>query len=73
MKYKVGSFFAGMGGIDIAFEKAGAKVIWANEIDKYACLSYRLNFPKCKMFECDIQNLNSVNLDDVDRFSKKVF
>ena len=66
MKYKVGSLFAGMGGIDIAFEKAGAKVVWANEIDKYACISYRLNFPKCKMFECDIQNLNSVNLDDVD-------
>ena len=66
MKYKIGSLFAGMGGIDIAFEKAGAKVIWANEIDKYACVSYRLNFPKCKMVEGDIQNLNPADLDSVD-------
>ena len=66
MKYKVGSLFAGMGGIDIAFEKAGAKMVWANEIDKYACISYRLNFPKCKMIEADIQNVNPADLDGVD-------
>lgn len=66
MKYKVGSLFAGMGGIDVAFEKAGAKVIWANEIDKYACITYRLNFPKCKLIEGDIQNINPLELDDID-------
>lgn len=66
MKYKVGSLFAGMGGIDIAFEKAGAKIIWANEIDKYACISYRLNFPKSKMIEGDIQHINPIDLEHVD-------
>lgn len=66
MKYKVGSLFAGMGGIDIAFEKAGAKVIWANEIDKYTCITYRLNFPKCELNEGDIQNLNPTELENVD-------
>ena len=66
MKYKVGSLFAGMGGIDIAFEKAGAKVIWANEIDKYACVTYRLNFPKCRLIEGDVQTINPTELDDVD-------
>lgn len=66
MKYKVGSLFAGMGGIDIAFEKAGAKVIWANEIDKYACITYRLNFPKCKLIEGDVQNINPTELGTVD-------
>lgn len=66
MKYKVGSLFCGMGGIDVAFEKAGAMVIWANEIDKYACVTYRLNFPKCKLIENDIQNVNPKELENVD-------
>lgn len=66
MKYKVGSLFAGMGGIDIAFEKAGAKIVWANEIDKYACITYRLNFPKYMLIEGDIQNINTKELTDID-------
>ena len=41
---KVASMFAGIGGIDLGFEQAGYKVVWANEIDKYACRTYRLNF-----------------------------
>ena len=66
MKYKIGSLFAGMGGIDFAFEKAGAKIIWANEIDKYACITYRLNFTKCKLIEGDIKNLVPSELESVD-------
>lgn len=66
MKYKVGSLFTGMGGIDIAFEKAGAKIVWANEIDKYACITYRLNFPKCMLIEGDIQNINPKELANID-------
>ena len=31
---KVVSFFAGAGGLDLGFEKAGFDVIWANEYDK---------------------------------------
>ena len=33
----VGSMFAGIGGIELAFEQVGCKTIWANEKDKYAC------------------------------------
>ena len=35
--YKVGSLFAGIGGIDLAFEQAGFEIAWANEIDAAAC------------------------------------
>ena len=36
--------FAGIGGIDLGFKQAGCEIVWANEIDKYACETYRLNF-----------------------------
>ena len=38
---KVGSLFAGIGGIDLAFEQAGFEIAWANEIDSAACKTYR--------------------------------
>jgi len=41
--YTFGSLFAGIGGICIGFSQAGFKVKWANEIDRYACQTYRLN------------------------------
>ena len=41
-----GSMFAGIGGICLAFKKNGCKLVWANEIDKYACKTYRLNLIK---------------------------
>ena len=66
MKYKVGSLFSGIGGIDLAFENAKAKIVWANEINKYACITYKLNFEKTNLFEGDIQNLNAKDLPDVD-------
>ena len=66
MKYKIGSLFAGMGGIDLAFQNIGGEVVWANEIDQYACSTYRLNFPRTRLFQGDIKNLNPNNLEDID-------
>ena len=48
-EYKVGSLFAGVGGICLGFQNAKTqnscyKLIWANEIDEYACETYRNNF-----------------------------
>lgn len=42
---KVISLFAGVGGIDLGFQQAGAHVVWANDNDKYAKITYELNFP----------------------------
>ena len=42
---RIGSLFAGIGGIELGFEQAGFNTIWANEIDAYACKTYRCNFP----------------------------
>lgn len=40
-KFTVVSLFAGAGGLDIGFEKQGFKTIWANDMDKDACNTYR--------------------------------
>ena len=37
------SLFSGAGGMDVGFAKAGFEPVWANDIDKDACETYRLN------------------------------
>lgn len=39
------SLFAGAGGMDIGFERAGFRTVWANEYDKNIAPSYRGYFP----------------------------
>ena len=41
MKPVVTSFFAGVGGIDLAFKQAGFDVACANEIDPHASETYK--------------------------------
>lgn len=62
----VGSMFAGIGGIELAFEQVGCKTIWANEKDKYACKTYRLNFDKDILVEGDIQEIKTKDIPKVD-------
>ena len=40
---KVASLFSGIGGIDLGFIQAGFNVIWANEFDHNAAITYRVN------------------------------
>ena len=37
------SLFSGAGGLDIGAIQAGAKIIWANDMMKDACASYKTN------------------------------
>lgn len=62
---KVGSFFAGIGGICLAFKNAGYELVWSNEIDKAACKTYRKNFHH-QLIEDDICNLKPEDLSKVD-------
>lgn len=62
----VGSLFAGIGGIDLGFQLAGFEIAWANELDRDACKTYRLNFPDTTLIECDIHELNTSLLQKVD-------
>lgn len=59
--YTVGDLFAGVGGIALGFKKAKMEVVWANEIDKHACITYRKNFSSHLMLEGDIHKLNEKN------------
>lgn len=63
---KVGSLFAGIGGIDLGFKQTGFDILWANEIDRDACKTYKLNFPETNLFEGDIRKLNAAKLEKVD-------
>lgn len=65
--YSVGSMFAGIGGICLAFRNAGYKIRWANEIDKNACITYRENFPEHRLIEGDVRKVDDpTELGDVD-------
>ena len=54
------SLFAGAGGLDLGFHKAGFRTIAANEIDKKIIPTYRANFPDVNLIEGDIRNVFSI-------------
>lgn len=60
------SLFAGCGGLDLGFEKAGFNVIWANEYDKSIYKTYRLNHPNTILNTSDIRTLTSSDIPDCD-------
>ncbi len=64
-KLKVGSLYAGVGGICLGFKNAGFDIVWANEYDKNACLTYRKNFSH-KLYEEDIMSLDISTLSPID-------
>lgn len=65
-KVKVVSLFAGCGGLDLGFEKAGFDVTWANEYDSSIHATYRLNHPKTQLCTLDIRDIRANDIPDCD-------
>lgn len=63
---RVASMFAGIGGICQGFKQVGAELVWANEIDKWACETYRHNFGSSCLCEGDVRTQNVVKIPDFD-------
>lgn len=63
--WTVGSFFAGVGGIDLGLEQTGRfKVVYANEIDEYPVKTYEKNFD----IKVDVRDINDVKGDEIPDF-----
>lgn len=65
MELNVGSLFAGIGGIDIAFRQAGFNIKWAIEKDSACCRTYRHNFRNVNLIEKDIRLITPSKLEHV--------
>ncbi len=60
------SFFAGVGGIELGFEQAGFRTVYANEFDPFAAETYKLNFPDVQFDARDIRTVMPEDLPDFD-------
>jgi len=61
----IGSLFAGIGGFDLGFERAGFKTSWAVEIDQKAQAVLRLRFPDAELHD-DVTQVGANCLGPVD-------
>ena len=64
-KMTVGSLFAGIGGFDLGFQRAGFEIKWQVEIDPFCRKVLAKHFPEAERFE-DVRNVGSRNLSPVD-------
>ena len=63
---RIVSFFAGAGGLDLGFQKAGFDVIWANEYDKEIWETYEKNHPNTKLDRRSIVDIKSDEVPECD-------
>jgi len=63
---KIVSFFAGAGGLDLGFQKAGFNVIWANEYDKEIWETYEKNHPNTVLDKRSIVNIPADEVPECD-------
>ena len=58
------SLFSGAGGLDLGFEKAGFKTIWANEFDKKIWETFESNFPNTILDRRSITDIDASEIPD---------
>ena len=63
---KVVSFFAGAGGLDLGFQKAGFDVIWANEYDKEIWETYKKNHTETILDKRSIVDISANEVPECD-------
>lgn len=64
--FNIISLFAGAGGLDCGFEKAGFCTIWANEFDKKIWATFESNFPNTRLDRRSITDVLSEEIPDCD-------
>jgi DNA (cytosine-5)-methyltransferase 1 len=55
---KVGSLFAAIGGFAHAFKLEGASPVWANEVDRFAAMTFEHNLPNVRMLRKNVEMLH---------------
>lgn len=60
------SFFAGAGGLDLGFQKAGFNVVWANEYDKEIWETFKKNHPSTTLDKRSIIDIPSEEIPECD-------
>lgn len=67
-KYNVAAFFSGVGGIELGFEQTGEfRVVYANEFDKNARITYKENHPSVFLDGRDIREVHPEDIEsDID-------
>lgn len=67
-KYNIAAFFSGVGGIELGFEQTNEfRVVYANEFDKYARMTYQLNYPDTPLDGRDIHAVPAEEIgEDID-------
>ena len=59
------SLFAGAGGLDMGFERAGFKTIWANDFESDACKTHE-NWSTAKVVCGDVTKIDAEDIPDAD-------
>lgn len=63
---KIVSLFAGAGGLDLGFERAGFDIVWANEYDKDIWKTYEKNHSNTILDKRSITDIPTTDIPECD-------